>query len=212
MRKSCYSLVIVALLFAGSAVSAQQATITNLAMSPMTAEAGTTVTATVTGTAGICGAVEINWGDGDTVTYPTSQFPVVKTHVYKSTGRFDLRARGIANCSGETTARVNITAPPQPPPVPTPPPPPAAPARGEITGIEIPAAAILGEPVTIIVKGTGSCSIVLDFDDGQERRVSGQLPQRVTYRFKEVGAHEVMVWTDEPCTGSGEAVVRVRRR
>lgn len=216
MRKIGNSLLIVITAFAllsGATLAAQQATINDVTVSDRKAYAGASITATVTGTTGVCGAVEINWGDGDTVTYPTSTLPVKQTHVYKTAGAYAVQVRGIANCGGQAGVRLEILPRPEadrtPPPDRTPMP---IPPRGTITGIDMPQTARFGDDVTITVKGTGTCRIVVDFDNGEDRRVTESLPYRLTYRFKDIGAHEIVVWTDEPCTGSGEGMINVRRR
>ena len=291
MRKVCCAITVGLLLGTGTIAAAQQGTVTRIALSPTAADTGTTVTATVTGSEGVCGAVHINWGDGDAITYPTSYLPVTKTHVYNSAGNFSVRAQGMGNCAGEATARIAIRGPAAPPASPAPGPrltavtlpqtpvepgtaaairldgagacrvrldfgdganleldatlpatvkhtfaaagrytviaTPEAPCTerrgatldvgrprgGNITGVEIqPQAARPGDAVTITVKGTGTCAIVVDFDDGKDRRVTERLPYRFSYTFAEARDHEIIVWTDEPCTGSGEAIARVRRR
>jgi hypothetical protein len=206
MRKVCYALTLAILFSGSSATSAQQGTVTRLTLSHGTADTGTTVTATVTGSAGVCGGVHINWGDGEAVTYPTSYLPVSKTHTYTGAGNFVVRAQGMGNCVGEATARLTVNGPPAPPA------PAVGPLGGQISNIEVrPRAARPNEPVTIIVNGRGLCPIVVDFDDGQDRRVTERLPYSITYRFADARPHEIMAWTDEPCNGSGEMVVRIRR-
>src|SRR5688500_9402423 len=107
MRKRCVTaLICFALLSSGEA--AQQGTITAVTVSANKVRAGTSITATVSGSAGVCGAVEINWGDGDVVTYPTSYLPVKQEHVYRAGGTYTVRARGIANCGGDAATRVEI--------------------------------------------------------------------------------------------------------
>ena len=292
MRKVCHTATLILLVFWSTQAGAHQGAVTGVTLSPTTVERGATVTATVTGTSGACGAVHINWGDGDAVTHATEYLPVTKTHVYGGGGTFTVRAQGMGNCTGEASARVTVKAPPAAPPPPASPPAPqltavtipsasvepgsdvsirlegsgacpvaldfgdgtrleldatlptavkhpykaagrytiiatpAAPCTerrtavvdvgrklgGQISGVEIrPAVARPDEPVTITVNGSGTCKIVVDFDDGQDRRVTERLPYRFTYRFPDARQYEIVAWTDEPCSGSGEAIVRVRR-
>jgi hypothetical protein len=294
MRKVCSSVLVLfstALFISGAASAAQQATINGITLSDGRTRAGTNIVATVTGTSGVCGAVEINWGDGATVTYPTSSLPVRQSHVYETAGTFSVRARGIANCSGDAATQIVIVEAPSRAPAPrltslvvpagpiepgtatsiglegsgacavrvtfgdggsvelnatlptsvrhtyqttgrytvmVAPEPPCTETRsatvevarpadrtqasGKISGIDLPATARLGDPVTITINGTGSCRIVVDFDNGEERAVTERLPYKFTYTFKDIGPHEIFVWTDEPCSGSAEKVVRVRGR
>jgi len=198
------------ILGSGSIAAAQQGTVTAVTLSPTAAEAGTTVTATVTGSSGVCGGVYINWGDGtEPATYPTSYLPVTKTHVYAAAGTYTVRAQGMGNCTGETSARIAIKGPAAPPA--------AAPEKpkigGNITGVEVtPRSARTGEATSVKINGTGTCYVVVDFDDGKDRRILTHLPYTFTYTFAAARDHEIVVWTDEPCTGSGETIVRVRRR
>ena len=291
MVKICSAIGGVLLLGSATVAAAQQGTVTKITLSPAAANTGATVTATVTGSEGVCGAVHINWGDGEAVTYPTSYLPVTKTHVYNSGGTFTVRAQGMGNCGGDAATSIAVKGPAAPPPasseggrltgltVPGEPvgpgtaaairiegsgacrvsldfgdgqqldidatlpatishtypragrytlsATPAAPCAekrtatlnvgrrlgGQITGIQLqPRNVRPGEAVTITVNGTGTCAIVVDFDDGKDRRVTERLPFRLSYTFDQTGDYEVIVWTDEPCTGSGEAIARVRRR
>ena len=211
MRRVCNSmLVVVALLGCVSTLAAQQGTITDVTVSDTKAYAGSSITATVTGTSGVCGAVEINWGDGDTATYRASALPLKKTHVYKTAGSFAVLVRGVRNCAGQAGVRLEIL----PTPGQTPAPERTTPTRprGTITGIEMPPSARLGDDVAITITGTGTCRIVVDFDNGEERSITQRLPYRLTYKFSEVGPYEIVVWTDDGCSGFAEKVLRIRAR
>ncbi len=129
-----------------SAAPVSAATITGLTVTPAEAKAGTSVSATATGS-GLCGAVNIDWGDGTAITYATSTLPVTQTHVYQTGGTFTLRAQGMGNCDGQATARVTITAPPVPPPPPS-----------RLGAIELsPPRTAPRTPVTITLQGSGTC-------------------------------------------------------
>ena len=189
--------IVIALVGSVNVAAARQGTITALTLSPATAQAGTTVTATVTGTAGPCGAVHINWGEGEAITYATETLPVTKTHVYKTAGTFDLRAQGMGNCLGEARARIVITAPPPPPPPPATPPPAPAP---RLTGIA------LSEPrvsprtaVAITMQGTGACAVTLDFGDGNSQDVRGALPATVRHVYAVAGRYSITATPAPPC-------------
>lgn len=188
-------------------VAARQGTITAVTLSPATAEVGATVTATVTGTAGPCGAVHINWGEGEAITYATETLPVKQTRVYKTAGTFDVRAQGMGNCLGEAKARIVITAPPPPPPPPAaPPPPPPAPRLTSITLSEprVPTRT----PVGIRLDGTGACAITLDFGDGnsQEIRV---LPSSVQHAYALAGRYSITATPAPPCAERRVATLEV---
>jgi hypothetical protein len=189
--------------------AARQGTITGVTLSPATAQAGATVTATVTGTAGPCGAVHINWGDdSEATTYATETLPVQKTHVYRTAGTFELRAQGMGNCLGEAKARIVITAPPPPPAAP--PPPPAAP---RLTGIA------LSEPrvppraaVSITLEGTGACSLTLDYGDGNSQEIRGTLPTTVKHVYAVAGRYSITATPAPPCAERRVAILEVGNR
>lgn len=202
--------IVFALLGGMSVSAARQGTITALTLSPAAAEVGATVTATVTGSAGPCGAVHINWGDGEAITYATETLPVKQTHVYKTAGTFDLRAQGMGNCLGEAKARIVITGPPPPPAAPTPPPalPPAAAPR--LTGIA------LSEPrvpprtaVAITLQGTGACPVTLDYGDGNSGEIRGTLPTTVRHVYTLEGRYTIAATPAPPCAERRVAVLEV---
>lgn len=294
VRRFCW--VIVAVLGNVGDTLAAQGAITGLTLSPAAAEVGVTVSATATGSAGPCGAVHIDWGDGNAITYATVTLPVTQTHVYKSAGTFNLRAQGMGNCTGEAKAHIVITAPPPPPPAP-----PRAPQRitglggdvpagenpsvrmfsvqgtgrcsyvldfgdgnsetrdavlpdvvrhnypaegrytaiatarppcsgvmrftftvarssqtsnvsGSISRVDVrPQMARIRERIALTVAGSGTCTFVVDFGDGQSRTLTERLPHRLTYRYTQTGDHEIVVSGQAPCAGGGDAVLRVRR-
>ena len=195
---SGFRLLVLLLSFtAALAASARASTITGLTVTPAEARAGTTVSATATGS-GLCGAVNIDWGDGVAITYATSTLPVTQTHVYQAGGRFTLRAQGMGNCDGQATAVITITAPP-PPPASTP----------RLTAIELSPAAVPRAPVTITLKGTGSCSIAVDFGDGNSQELSGALPLSVRHTYALAGAYTLVATPAAPCGDRQTAALAV---
>lgn len=188
-------------------VVAAQGTITALSLTPPTAQAGATVTATVTGTAGPCGAVHINWGEGEAITYATETLPVTKTHIYKSAGTFDLRAQGMGNCLGEAKARIVISAPPPPPPPPATPPPAAAP---RLTGLALSAPRVQPRTaVAITLEGTGTCLVALDFGDGNSQEIRGTLPTTVRHVYAVAGRYSIAATPAPPCAERHVATLEV---
>ncbi len=89
-------------------VSAADAQVTNVAVSPSPALVGQQATVTVTGGAAPCGAVEINYGDGTTITYPITQLPFQQTHAWTTTGNKTVVATGQGNCTGQATMTVGV--------------------------------------------------------------------------------------------------------
>jgi len=196
---------LVTLLGSVDVAAARQGSITAITLSPATAEAGATVTATVTGTAGPCGAVHINWGEGEGITYATETLPVTKTHVYRTAGTFDLRTQGMGNCLGEARARIVITAPP-------PPPPPAAPpvVAPSLIAVVLSAPRVAPRaPVAIAVDGTGACPVTLDFGDGNRQDIPGPLPVTVRHTYALAGRYAITATPAPPCAERRTAILEV---
>src|SRR5687768_5280599 len=153
------SLALIAGLLLTSVVPARaQGAATSVAVSPRTIAAGGTVSVTVTGT-NPCGAVRINYGDGDAITYAITTLPVTQSHVYPKAGTYTITAEGMGNCGGAPTTTVTVSAPAAPP----------APAPGTpaITAVEIaPAPGRVQEPVAVIVRGRGACAYEVRYGDG----------------------------------------------
>ncbi|HEX5069222.1 MAG TPA: hypothetical protein VFV78_03320 [Vicinamibacterales bacterium] len=86
-----------------------------------------------------CGAVEFQYGDGQTIVHPIVALPTTIAHDYTRVGEFEVRVRGQGNCDGVTTTRAKVrTAHPAPPP-PPPPPPTVPPGRGGQPPVQPPA-------------------------------------------------------------------------
>jgi hypothetical protein len=165
------------------------------------------VTATATGSSP-CGAVHIDWGDGNAITYATSTLPVTQTHVYQTGGTFSLRAQGMGNCDGQATARVTIAPPPPKPPAPPPPPP--APSSPYLSGIDLaPPVQSPKAPVAITLKGTGSCRILVDFGDGNSQETSGALPLSLRHTYPLVGRYTVSATPASACGARQTAVLTI---
>jgi len=197
MRSLCR--LFIALSAAGflTASSVSAGTITGLGATPSTGLIGETISVTATGT-GLCGAVHINWGDGEAITYATTQLPVTQTHVYKVAGAFTVRAQGMANCDGEAVTRVSIRPPPapEPPPAPTP----ARPTRPRVTGIQLaPTPVAIRTPVVITLQGAGACRVSIDFGDGNTQEVSGDLPIAVRHTYALARVYTIVADPANPC-------------
>jgi hypothetical protein len=199
-RLSC---VLFTLLAGAGIASARQGIITGLAVSPATADAGTAVRATATGSPSACGAVHINWGDGTAITYATETFPVIQSHVYKGGGTFTVRAQGMGNCRGEATSRVVIKGPPAPPPPPAP----------RLTAVVLsPSSAAPRTPVTITLQGSGACSLTLDFGDGNNQEIRGSLPVTVRHTYALEGSYTIVAAPAAPCAERRSATLGVGPR
>ena len=89
-------------------VSAAHAQVTKVEVTPSPAILGQPATVTVTGGSAPCGAVQVNYGDGQASTYPISALPLVQTHVWNTVGNKTVVASGQGNCTGQATVTVGI--------------------------------------------------------------------------------------------------------
>jgi len=159
---------------------------------------GATVTVTVTGS-NPCGAAHINYGDGTAITYAITGLPTSQSYKYEKPGTYTIVARGMGNCDGEASTKIEVKGPP-----PAPPPAPPAPVRprAEITAVNFsPSPAIVRQSMSIDVEGLGRCAFVVDYGDGNQQEVTGPLPRRVTHTYAVVDTYTVIVAPTAPCTG-----------
>jgi Ca2+-binding EF-hand superfamily protein len=100
--------LIAAALVVSLPVAAQQrGAVSEISASP--AGAGAAVEFTVRGT-NPCGAIHIDHGDGQAVTYPIRAVPATVSYRYARAGTYQVRARGMGNCNGEASTTVRVAA------------------------------------------------------------------------------------------------------
>ena len=118
-------------------VAAQQRGVVSAVVVPRTpAQVGVQVEITVTGT-NPCGAVRIDPGDGtERITHAITQVPTTVRYVYRTAGRFEVRAEGMGNCDGVAAAGIQVNPAPAPAPPPPAIPPPAPPAPGRVRDMD----------------------------------------------------------------------------
>jgi hypothetical protein len=169
-------------------------TVTRISVAPEKVAAGGTVTVTVSGT-NPCGAAHIIYGDGEAVTYAITGLPYAQSHVYRKAGTY--------------TITVTVTAPaPAPPKAPQPPD--APPSATQITAVEMaPNPGRVGEPITIAVKGSGTCTYEVHFGDGNAQEVTGELPQLFRHTYAKPDRYTVIVKPSPPCTGRFTQVLQI---
>lgn len=185
MSRDVLTLATMVILISAAAPPVAANTVTGLTLSPAEGTAPVTITATVTGASGYCGAVNIDWGDGAAVTYATEQLPVTQTHEYKTGGNFTVRAQGMGNCTGTATAAVAIKGPP---------------VVAQFTGLALtPNPATAKTPVNIALQGTGGCRVTLDFGDGNTQDVDRELPATVPHTYSLPGAYTVVATPASSC-------------
>jgi len=96
-----------------SAGAASAGTVTGVQGNAASVAVGAVLSVTVSGT-NPCGAAHINYGDGTAITYAITGLPVTQTHTYDKPGTYAIVARGMGNCDGEATTRVQVTGPAPP--------------------------------------------------------------------------------------------------
>ena len=196
-----------ALLLLSSVVigAAPQGTITGLSVSEATVTVGRPITATATGTAAPCGAVHIDWGDGEAITYATERLPVTQPHIYKTAGTFQLRAQGMGNCLGEARTQIVVTAPPPPKPPPAPAPPPAP----RLTALALAQPRVAPRTAaTITLEGSNPCAVRLDFGDGNSQEIR-TLPATVRHTYALAGTYTIVATPQPPCSERRTATLHV---
>ncbi|HMC77884.1 MAG TPA: hypothetical protein VKH34_12150 [Vicinamibacterales bacterium] len=184
-------------------MAAQRGALTAVTASAPSVAVGGTLTVTASGT-NPCGAAHINYGDGIAITYAISALPTSQTHVYQKPGTYAIVARGMGNCDGEATTRVEVTsqAPAPPPEVPN-----------TITAIEfVPRPGVVRQPVAINVSGRGTCAFTVTFGDGNQQELNGPLPQRVSHTYAVAQTYTVIVAPAPPCAGKFSDRLQVAAR
>jgi hypothetical protein len=91
------------------APSIAQAGVTGVTVSPSAPTVNQPAMVTVTGT-NPCGAVEINFGDGEVTTFPlqTPGLPFTATHTWTTSGPKTVTAKGQGNCTGQVMASIQV--------------------------------------------------------------------------------------------------------
>jgi PKD repeat protein len=196
MRSRALGIVGFLAVFAGSRVAAA-GTVTGVSVSQRTIVTGASVSVTVTGT-NPCGAAHIIYGDGAAITYPITGLPTTQSHVYDAPGNYTVIARGMGNCDGEATTTLTVFRPaPETP-------------SASIADVEIlPNPAKTGEPVAVIVRGSGVCAYQVSYGDGATQDVNRRLPQDTHHTYAGPGKYTVIVRPQAPCAGKFTQVLQV---
>lgn len=171
-----------------SDAAAQRGVVNGLSITPATSQVGATISATVSGV-NPCGAVFVDWGDGTAVTHPISELPTTRTHTYAAPGNYSVTARAMGNCDGEAAGTVRIN------------PTPAGSTRRELAAFSVSSPGIAGQPVTMSLRGEGTCTIDVAFGDGNTQQVSVQLPSSLTHVYAESRGYNVTASALSPCEG-----------
>jgi len=199
--RSIAAFLVTSLLIGSGAAAA--GTVTAVKAGADSAPVGATVTVTASGT-NPCGAAHIDYGDGTAITYAITGLPTTQTHAFQKPGVFAIVARGMGNCDGTATTRIEITGPAVPPPVDMP---------NAILGVGFtPKVGVIRQPVAINVTGRGACAFTIDFGDGNQQDFNGPLPQRVNHTYAVAKTYTVIVAPAPPCTGKFTERLQVAAR
>jgi hypothetical protein len=88
--------------------STAQAGVTGVTVSPPSPTVNQSATVTITGT-NPCGAVEINFGDGDVMTYALQAgLPFTTMHTWTTSGAKTIAAKGQGNCTGQAASSIQV--------------------------------------------------------------------------------------------------------
>jgi len=168
--------------------------IVRVLVSPTPADAGQPVSMSLEG-AGAC-AYAVDFGDGNSESR-SGNLPDTFRHVYSAPGGYTVLVTATAPCTGSARARLEV----RPLQV------------SGVTGVELVSASVpRSTAATIVINGSGTCAVVVDFGDGNSQTVSGPLPRRVTHTYPAAGRYRIQATADAPCTGSGVATLDVSRR
>jgi hypothetical protein len=146
----------------------------------------------VTGS-GTCTYV-LEFGDGNQERR-TASLPDRVPHVFPSTGTFTVVATAMPPCEGKVQDTMTVGRPDT--------------SIGRL--LITPSPAQPGSRVSITIEGRGTCTVTVDFGDGQDETIEAALPARVFHTFARAGRYEVIAWTEAPCTGNATAAIVVRR-
>src|SRR5688500_1230660 len=180
--------VVLLALFLSASQAGQRGVVTLATVSPPVAQAGTPVSVSVTGK-NPCGAVHIDWGDGTAITYAIVDLTTTQRHTYTTPGKYNVVARGMGNCDGETNVGVRID------------PAPAAPQRPQISSFAVSLPAPAGSPLGVTAYGKGTCRFRVDFGDGGFEELTAPLPHTVRHVYSRPGTYTLTVNPSAPCEG-----------
>jgi len=177
-------------LLIGSTV-ASAGTVTAVKASAASVVVGATMSVTASGT---------NPCDGTAITYAITGLPTTQNHAYQKPGTYAIVARGMGNCDGEATARIEVTGQPPPP-------------TSEISGVAFtPKIGVVQQPVAINIAGQGPCAYTISFGDGNQQEMAGALPQRINHTYAVAKSYTVTVAPVAPCVGKFTEVLQVAGR
>jgi hypothetical protein len=180
-------------LLAGATIGAAQAPrITRIEFRPAAEEDGGGVLISLLGS-GEC-IYTMDFGDGKTERR-TANLPDEMRHAYEADSEYSVVATPEAPCEGTARARLDIRAI----------------RRGIWKVTVVPGPSTEVPEIVASVEGRGDCAVMLDFGDGQQQRLEGTLPLKVTHPYEKEGAYELRAAAEAPCRGDVRLQIDVRR-
>lgn len=146
---------------------------------------------------GTCSYV-LEYGDGNSERR-TAALPDGVRHVYPPTGSFAVVATAEPPCEGKAEGKVQES------------------LGAERSGAGIERLVVSPDPartrsrVSLRIEGRGTCQVTVDFGDGNEESIEGQLPVRIFHTYARPGRYEIHATTASPCSGDARTVLQVRR-
>jgi hypothetical protein len=174
------------------AVAAAQTTsrITRIEFSPASDDGGIGIT--ILGS-GQC-TYTIDFGDG-TTDRRTATLPDKLQHTFKADGEYTVVATPEAPCEGVARARLDIRA-----------------IKQGIWRLSVePGPSTEAPEVIVNVEGRGKCSVLLDFGDGKQQKLEGELPAKASHVYGAPGTYELHAMAESPCRGDVRLSIDVKR-
>ena len=174
-------------------VKGPPATLTGMKLSETSVAPRTPVEIALEGT-GAC-TVTMNFGDGTTGDVGGT-LPSTLRHTYTAQGRYTIVATAAPPCSGRRTAVVEVRPRENRDDV-------RPRENREITGISVDVPSGPSRSMrAITVQGSGTCSYVLDFGDGNQDTRDARLPDVVRHNYPAAGRYTVVATARPPCEGT----------
>ena len=187
------TLTVAALLTATVSLAATQSPprITRIEFSPSPAEDGG-IAISIIGT-GEC-SYTLDYGD-KTTERRKATLPDRVEHTYKADNEYLVVATPDSPCEGVARAQLDIRA-----------------IKQGIWRLSVePGPSTQAPEVIVNVEGRGRCSVVLDFGDGKQEKLEGDLPAKVTHTYAAAGSYELHATAETPCRGDVRLNIDVRR-
>lgn len=172
-------------------VAAAQARISRIEFRPATVEEGGGIHIALLGS-GRC-TYTIDYGDGQSEKR-TDDLPAHLQHKYAAGKAYDVVATPDAPCEGVARARLDIQA-----------------IERGIWKIHVELASATAPEIVVLIDGTGTCAVTVDFGDGQKEKHDVTLPAKVPHKYLKAGAYDIVATTHAPCSGEGRARIDIKR-